>query len=220
MANGVELEKIEWVMSEIEKTYGKDLQRIYLSGSAEPFASKSFRKLLTNFDKTKYPKVYDIQLHTNGTLFNQKMWEDMKEIQGMIKVIEISIDAATKETYQKIRRGGNWEDLMDNLNFLKTLPMGFILSMVVQDTNYKEMELFYNNMINLFDNKGSVFFKKITNWKTYSENEFKTKEIFNPTHSNFNDFLLELSKIDNKPNCSHNFHDIIVEHGSYKTKLI
>ena len=41
--NEEEIDKIEWVMNEIENSYGKTLQTIYLSGTAEPLASKSFR---------------------------------------------------------------------------------------------------------------------------------------------------------------------------------
>jgi sulfatase maturation enzyme AslB (radical SAM superfamily) len=221
MADGVELDKIEWVMNEIERSYGNTLQRIYLSGTAEPFASKSYRKLLTEFNKKKYPKVYNIQLHTNGTLFNQKMWNDMKTIQPFIKTIEISIDAATKETYEKLRRGGKWESLIENLHFINTLPItDVILSMIVQDTNYKEISLFYENMLKIFPTKGRTYFKKICNWHTFTKEEFMDKEVFNPKHPKFEDFLIELKKINNKHNCVHNFHDIMSQYIKNENTLI
>jgi sulfatase maturation enzyme AslB (radical SAM superfamily) len=221
MANTEEIKKIEWVMSEIEKAYGSTLQRIYLSGTADPFASKSFRKLLTNFDKTKYPKVYNIQLHTNALLLNKEMWDEMKDTQRYIKTMEISIDAATKKTYEIVRRGGDWDILIDNLKFISMLPITDItLSMVVQDNNYMEMFDFYESMIDIFGKKGKVFFKKITNWNTFSNAEFKLKEIHNPLHPEFNMFLLQLQKIDNKFNSVHNFHDIISEYIPKEIKLV
>jgi sulfatase maturation enzyme AslB (radical SAM superfamily) len=221
MANPKEIEKIEWVMNEIETAYGDSLQRLYLSGTADPFASKSFRKLLTNFDKKKYPKVYDIQLHTNALLFNEQMWNDIKDTQRYIKTIEISIDAATKETYEIVRRGGDWDVLMDNLKFISTLPITDItLSMVVQNNNYMEMEDFYKLMTSIFKKNGKVFFKKITNWNTFSDAEFKLKEIHNPLHPEFNMFLLQLQKINNKFNSVHNFHDIISEYVPKEIKLV
>ena len=50
---------------------------IYLSGTADPFASKSFRKFLINFDKKKFPNVNHIHLHTNGLLLTKSMWEQL-----------------------------------------------------------------------------------------------------------------------------------------------
>lgn len=221
MANSNEIGKIDWIIKEIETNYGDDLQGLYLSGTADPFASKSFRKLLTDFDKNKYPKVNNIQLHTNGILFNKEMWDLMLPIQNLLTVIEISIDASTKETYNEVRRGGDWDVLIDNLKFISTLPLKSIrLSMVVQENNYMEMYDFYNLMYGIFGNKAHIFFKKISNWGTYTDEEFFYKEIHNPSHPEFNIFLLQLMKIDNKPNCLHSFHDVIDKHTKKKLKLI
>ena len=221
MANSKEIEDIDWIIKEIETNYGEDLQGLYLSGTADPFASKSFRKLLTDFDKNKYPKVNNIQLHTNGILFNKKMWDLIEPVQKLLTVLEISIDAATKETYEEVRTGGDWDILMDNLKFISTLPLKSIrLSMVVQNNNYMEMSDFYNIMYNMFGNKAHIFFKKISNWGTFSNEEFLRKEIHNPAHPEFNMFLLQLIKIDKKHNCLHSFHDIIDKHIKKDIKLI
>ena len=40
-----------------------------------------------------------------------------------IKSAEISVDAATKETYEKIRLGGKWEDIQFNLNYIKNISL-------------------------------------------------------------------------------------------------
>lgn len=137
MANSKELKKIEWITTEIEEVYGKELQGLYISGTADPFASKSFRKLLTNFDRNKYPKVTNIHLHTNAILFTKEMWGLMENIQKLIHIIEVSVDAASKDTYEIIRRGGNWETLIENLKFMATLPIFELrISMVVQDDNF------------------------------------------------------------------------------------
>jgi wyosine [tRNA(Phe)-imidazoG37] synthetase (radical SAM superfamily) len=221
MANGEELDKIEWVMKEIETTYGSDLKGLYISGTADPFASKTFRKLLTNFDKKKYPNVSNIHLHTNAILFTKEMWNMMKSIQKIIRIIEVSVDAATKDTYEVVRRGGDWDVLIENLKFMATLPIGEIrISMVVQNTNFMEMEDFYNLMNNIFKGKARIFFKKIDNWGTYTNDEFFEKEIFNEDHPMFNMFLLQLAKIDKKDNCIHNFHDISLKHIKRETKFI
>lgn len=56
----------------------------------------------------------------------------------------MSVDATTRETYEKIRKGGNWETLVRNLHFLGTqrragaIP-GFEINMTVMRDNYREV---------------------------------------------------------------------------------
>jgi len=221
MATSKEIVEIDWAINEIENAYGENLHGLYLSGTADPFASKSFRKLLTDFDKGKYPKVHNIQLHTNAILFTEEMWNSMKTVQPYIKTIEISIDAATKDTYEVLRRGGDWDVLVNNLNYISTLSLFDLrVSMVVQETNYLEMFDFYVMMKNIFGKKAVIFFKKISNWGTYTDEEFKIKEIHNPEHPEFNLFLLQLAKINKKDKCIHNFHDIAEKYIPKEVKFI
>ena len=41
----------------------------------------------------------------------------MGRISKFVKSAEISVDAATKETYEKVRLGGKWEDIQTNPKF-------------------------------------------------------------------------------------------------------
>ena len=221
MANGEEVEFVDKTINKVIDKFGKNLLMLYLSGSADPFASKSIRKMLLNFDVTKLPKLKRIHLHTNGLLFTQKMWNNLSHIHHLIKTIEISIDASNKETYEIIRRGGNWETLISNLEFISKIKMNDIrVSFVVQDSNYLEMEDFYNLMMNIFNNNVNVYFNKITNWGTYSESEFKLKQIWDESHPEFYMFLHQLNKINNKHKCIHNMHDIIETHLINKTNRL
>jgi len=213
MADGEELEFIDETINKIINVYGKNIKMLYLSGSADPFASKSLRKLLLNFDRNKLPNVTHIHIHTNGLLLNEKMWKSLSHIHDLIKTIEISVDASKKETYEIVRRGGNWETILENLKFISTIKLyDKRISFVVQDTNYKEMENFYNLMTNIFKNDIDVYFNKITNWGTYSDGEFALKQIWNESHPEFKNFLIELNKINKKYKCIHNMYDIIQKH--------
>jgi hypothetical protein len=71
------------------------------------------------------------------------------------------------------------------------------------------MEDFYILMNKIFNNKTNICFNKITNWGTYIDSEFEKKQIWSNNHPEFNSFLIELQKINNKYNCSHNMHDIV-----------
>ncbi len=213
MADGTELEFIDNTINKIVDIYGKNMTMLYLSGTADPFASKSIRKLLLNFDRKKFPKVNHIHLHTNALLLTEKMWNSLSHIHDLIKTIEISIDAANEETYKIVRRGGDWQTLLNNLDFISTIKLSNKnVSFVTQDTNYMEMEDFYMLMNKIFKNNINVFFNKITNWGTYTPAEFAIKQIWNESHPEFQIFLHQLNKINKKYKCTHNMHDIIEKH--------
>jgi len=140
----------------------------------------------------------------------------MKSIHPFVNSCEISIDAATKETYEKHTRiGGNWEILLDNLNFITTIPTirHYIFSFVVQDTNYKEMYDFYRMIESYMSKredkiKWEVKTNVITNWGTYADDVFNQKDVSNPTHQEHSEFLIQLEKVKNLPNIVHNFHHL------------
>ena len=210
MAKGEEFKFIDDTINKSIDVYGKNLEYIYLSGTADPFASKTFRNFLINFDKTKFPKLQNIHLHTNGLLLNKKMWESLKNSHEYINSIEISIDASTKETYEKVRRGGDWFMLLENLKYISTLDIPYKkVSFVVQDNNYFEMLEFYNLMSDIFNNDVFFFYNKISNWGTFTDEEYSIKQIWNENHPEFDKFLIELKKITELERCQHNMHDLI-----------
>ena len=210
--NSSGLKRIEKTIDEIDTHYSKNVKTLYITGTGDPFVSVSFRNYLRNFDPKKYPKLQNIHLHTNASMWNKEMWESMPNIHKFVHTCEISIDAGTKDTYEnKTRLGGNWENLLSNLNFINTIPTltSIKTSFVVQDTNYTEMEIFYNLMYSIFGKKVNVFFGKITNWGTFSEGEFKLKQVWAATHPEHPLFKKEFNKIWKKRNLFHNLYEFI-----------
>ena len=121
----------------------------------------------------------------------------MKNVHKYVRSCEISVDAATKNTYENITRlGGNWDELIDNLKFISKLPYlsRVKTSFVVQKSNYKEMKLFYNIMKKIFRNKVSVFYGKVNNWGTYTEKEFNDLAVWNNNHPLHLDFLSHVNE--------------------------
>tara|TARA_R100000700_G_C3178971_1_gene155045 strand:+ start:5530 stop:6468 length:939 start_codon:yes stop_codon:yes gene_type:complete len=122
-------------------------QRITITGSGDAFASPVFRKLLQNLKKEQAPDLGHILLLTNGLLVN-KYWHTLSDYaKENIKTISVSVDAACPETYAINRRGGDWEQLQDNLAFIKSLKVSsgiehFCISMVVQENNFTQMKDF------------------------------------------------------------------------------
>jgi organic radical activating enzyme len=205
-------EQINTTIEEIETVFSKDITEMYITASGDPFVSPSFRKYLQNFDTKKYPNLTNIHLFTNASLWNKEMWDSMPNIHNYVKSCEISIDAGTKETYENVTRlGGNWDNLINNLKFISTIPkLRYVkTSFVVQSTNYKEMETFLKLMKSIFGIKSQVFFGKINNWGTFDEGTYKILKIWDEFHPEHRDFLNEFEKIYKDPNVFHNLHEFI-----------
>lgn len=207
-----EIVKIKNKIEEVEEVFGGTIQNLYLSASGDPLVSQSFRKFLQTFDESKFPELQAIHLHTNASMWNEKIWNSMPNVHKFIKSCEISIDAATKETYEtQVRLNGNWDNLISNLKFISTIPTLKLVkpSFVVQRKNYKEMYDFTQLMKSIFGKKVLVLFVKMNNWGTFSGDEFLKEKIWDPSHPEHLDFLKELNKIIGETNVYHNMHDLI-----------
>jgi hypothetical protein len=204
------------ILKYIETNFAKGAKKLLITGSGDPFYSKIYRDYLQNFDETKYPNLEEIQIITNGKMLNKKMWDSLSA-KKYIKTIEISIDAGTKFTYENVTRlNGNWDVLIENLKFISTIQTlnNMVVSMVVSEKNYLEMEIFYNKMMDIFKNSKfflQINFRQHVYWGTglYSEADVEKMQIFNPEHTFFPSFMVELLKIHNKPCVSHNFNHLI-----------
>lgn len=211
-ADGNKIKKVKATIEEIENKYSDTLEWLYITGSGDPFVSVAFRDFLRNFDPKKYPKLTNIHLHTNASQWNRKMWNSMKSIWPYVKTCEISIDAGSKNTYENITRlGGNWENLLNNLEFIREIPkLTYVkTSFVVQDTNYNEMSTFLELMKSIFGKKVHVFFGKVTNWGTFNEGEFKIKKVWDTEHPEYHKLQVEFEKVWRDPQVFHNMYEII-----------
>jgi hypothetical protein len=212
IADSKKIKKVKQDIQDIEDTYGSEVSTLYITGSGDPFVSVGFRDFLRNFDKTKWSKLKYIHLHTNATRWNKEMWESMPNIHRYVKSCEISIDAGTKETYEtKTRINGDWDVLMENLKFISTIPTlsRIKTSFVVQQKNYKEMKLFYDLMCSIFGEKVNVFFGKMTNWGTFSNEEYLTHQICDESHPEYNDFVNEVNSFLPIKNSYNNIQEFI-----------
>ncbi len=208
--NSEGIKRVEKTIEEIDNNYSQYVKTLYITGSGDPFVSVGFRNYLRNFNPKKYPNLKSIHLHTNASMWNKEMWDTMPNIHRYVHSCEISIDAGTKNTYEnKTRLGGKWDNLIDNLKFISTLPISVKTSFVVQDSNYMEMEIFYNLMYSIFGKRVNVFFGKITNWGTFSEGEFKLKQVWDVEHPEHMLFKKEFNKIWKNENLFHNLYEFI-----------
>jgi MoaA/NifB/PqqE/SkfB family radical SAM enzyme len=135
-----------------------------VGSDGDPFASLVYRYFIKGIKDL--PNVR-FTIQTNGLLI-KKMYQRLLNMFEKLDVLNISIDGATKTTYELLRRGGQFEKLLENLEFIKDYHQQFEIKihMVVQKSNWQEM----GDMLELADrfNVHRVIFNRITDWNTYS----------------------------------------------------
>ena len=168
---------------------------VNITGSGDPFGSKLFRELLFNVDCERCPNI-NINLQTNGVMFTEKYWDKMHKLHNNINTVIVSYDAGTEETYNITRRGGNWDQLQTNMEFLSRLRQeGFIkelrIDFVVQQANYKEMAEVVRIGKRLKLDK--VYFSLIVNWGTWTNEQYMYRAVYSKNHPEYDDFIKVLS---------------------------
>lgn len=191
--------KVQKRIEDITDEFGKTIHTIYTSSSGEPFASPATKNFFRTFDKFKFPKLRNIHLHTNATLWDEKMWESVKPIHPYVKSIEISIDAGNKFTYENVTRiGGDWDKLIHNLQFINSIDTikSIKTSFIVQSVNYSELKQFLDLMKSIFGKKVVVYFGKLQDWGTYQlGEEFNSMDVSLSTHPHHQSFLEHLKSV-------------------------
>jgi len=144
---------------------------IHIGSDGDPFASLVYRYFM---DQTKNLSNVKFTIQTNGLLIKKK-YERFQYLFKNLNVLNISVDGATKKTYEKLRRGGSWEKIIENFNFIKSIKKNFkiYVHMVVQQENWTEMPLMLT--FGKKYNVDKIFFNKIQNWNTeldYSKQTF------------------------------------------------
>lgn len=173
VTKGTELQQTELYADMVKREILPYAQFMIMAGNGEVFLNKSYKKLYMSEEASN---LEEIRFLSNGLLFNENTWKDVKQnIRGKI-MLTVSIDAATKDTYEYIRSGGNFDVLKKNMEFAGELRRTgklsyFRMNFVVQKKNYLEMPMFVEWGKQLGCDE--VFFTKILNWGTYTSEEFK-----------------------------------------------
>ena len=121
--------------------------------------------------------------------------------------LRVSVDAATKETYENVRRPGRWEVIRENLTVIGEMskagtflrnrfangiqsvssdlfldienPISFVLAFVVQSANFREMPAF----VKLAEEVGAdVVFQKYYSFGHEGTAVFSAKDVAAPAH--------------------------------------
>ena len=178
-AKGEELQTVNRITEIVKKEYLPECSFLILAGNGEVFASPAYRSVYES--EACNPRF--IRLLSNGILFNQRNWENFIKGRRQKIMLTVSIDAATKETYENIRRNGKFDVLQKNMEFASQLRKSgglcyFRMNFVVQKGNYREMISFVEWGEKL--GVDEIFFTKILNWGTYTQEEFAEISMMEP----------------------------------------
>jgi hypothetical protein len=121
------------------------IRLLSVSHAGDPFAAPTSFDLLRSVRAAGWTQLR-VELFTNGLLLPLR-WPDLVDLHPAIYRVNMSIDAATKETYEALRRGGRWEDLLAALQFVASLRDQGVLAefqanFAIQAANVQEIPAF------------------------------------------------------------------------------
>lgn len=171
---------------------------LQVAGDGEVFYSEAYLDLIFRENNKKRSSILVL---TNGTLFTKKYLDRLCELYNTV-YISISMDGATKNTYEKLRRGGNFDYLMKNLEYisqkkkvdssLKSVELNF----VIQRDNYKEIPNFIELIKRLDFNYAD--FSRLRNWGALTSSEYEKMSMFYANDSTPKEELKEILNLIKK----------------------
>lgn len=168
--------------------------RLVLSTSGELFASLTLMTLVSSLDPEQLPNLL-LKIQTNGVLMPSR-WHRLGRMQDRVESVTVTIDAARPETYERLRRGAQWHQIVHAMTWLaekkQTHGIKVHARMVVQQANYQEIEEFYHWCMGL--NVDIVEFTRILDWATFGD-RFLNHDVFDPQHPEYHAARNELAKV-------------------------
>lgn len=179
-------------------------------GCGEIFFSPVYREIFETEeafrDFDKWPN-FRLCLCTNGVMMTEKIQKKYEVLFRRMQGIRISIDAGNKESYDKVRCGGDWDLLWDNLNYmyeneLKNDPSrSWAWNVILQEDNMESIPDLVDLAMKYPENPPEIYVVNMLNWGTYSQEVFDTKAVWFNKSPHFQRVkeILALPKVVNYP---------------------
>jgi molybdenum cofactor biosynthesis enzyme MoaA len=158
----------------------------------EPFVSHAYLNLWEYITSKKTQIKHIIQ--TNGSYLKKKK-NLLEKMLPNISELRISFDAGTKETYEKIRVNGNWEDLLENCKFVIGLANKINTAtkiksdFVVQLDNYQEIPVYFALVKSLGIDENNIGIGRMWNWDTWDSVTFSEKNVYDKNHPEYSKLI-------------------------------
>ena len=183
-----ESEKLYQTLERTVRPMLKGCKVFHSLGSGELFASAAVSRFYKTLSAKEFPDL-TLSIITNMQLLTPAKWDEFKNLREFPLKLIVSVDAAKMETYERLRLGGKWERLVENLEFFRewrkrpdSKIVSLSLNFIVQEANFREIEGFCR-----FGQKmgaDSIWFQRITNWGTYTDEEFGRADVCDASNPN------------------------------------
>jgi MoaA/NifB/PqqE/SkfB family radical SAM enzyme len=172
------------------------LVNLNITGSGDAFASPLYWDYLVELASEPVPPNLRITLKTNGVMMTEENWNAIKPLWPIISYIEVSVDAATEDTYKIVRKNGNFKKLQKNLEVLDKLIFNkcfpnltnWQTNFIVQRDNYFELKPFVEWQLQ-FDSKPLIWTNLIAQWYHMDDVSFNKMAIWKDGHVSRDEFL-------------------------------
>ena len=133
-------------------------------------------------------------------MMTKENWEAIKPLWPIIEYLEVSIDAATEETYKIVRKNGNFKRLKNNLDVFDELKLsgafprmyGWQTNFIVQRDNFRELKEFVTWQLSL-KSKPKIWTNLLAQWHHLDDARFKGMAVWQEGHVS-RDELIEILK--------------------------
>ncbi len=179
----------------------RNAEKACMNGAGEVLASRHGRALIKAIAEN-YPHI-KFDIHTNGVVCNQATLEALG-IMDRLSVLEFSLHSTTRETYEQVCLGSDFEKVQANLRWAAELKQrgkvdDLLLLFVVHSRNYHEMATFAEMAAEL-DVK--AYFWNCRNFGAFSGKEYKGMNVADHRHNGHKDFAETLQHaVFDSPHC-------------------
>ena len=156
-----------------------------ITGSGDPFASPIYWHYLKELAAAPVHENLKIGLQTNGLMMTAKHWAEIQPLWPHIYNINVSVDAATADAYRTVRKGGNFDTLVENLDHLDAmiargdLPTlaSWVSNFIVQRDNFRELKQFVEWQLR-YKSMSAVWTNLIAQWRHLTDEEYKDMAVW------------------------------------------
>jgi len=179
----------------------RNAKRVMVNPSGEAFASKPSIQLLEALKQPGYEKVV-VDIITNATVCDQEQWDKFSHLYGRLNIVRVSVDGASKEVIERLRRGAEYDILVSNLRNLSRMHKAgyfrnFFMSFTYQRDNVAEMEEFVKFARSF--GVSTVIFERLQNVGAFTSEEYYDRAVHLTEHPLHPQFLDMVRKVKQDP---------------------
>lgn len=180
------------------KQYIDKAKHLTLSGCGEAMISTHSKRILQSFSKKNNPDLV-VELRTNATTVNPVSWNSLGAGKEVIRHITVSVDASTKEIFEKLRYPAKWKNVLQNLKFIQFLRNSeeidmFEFHVVIQKENVHQLYDIAKMAIDY--DADAITYSRLINWRNMTEKEYQDINPFWNDHPLHEDLMLEYEKLE------------------------